>query len=305
MRGAVRLGRGMINSRKIGASMAGRDGRWWRSTGSLVVAFAISASVAASAQTFERVEIPPTTEDPFTLVAYLARGVGEGPRGSIVALHGCDGLLTSAGEPGARAKDWVGRWTAAGYTVLMPESFRSRGLGSQCRVPLAERKAQPLVRARDVVRAADWLGSQPNVAPAKMAMIGWSHGGSTVLAAVSAARVAPKVDFKAAIAFYPGCRGYLASERWSPRIPVSILMGAADDWTPAAPCRELAAKHKFSITEYPDAYHGFDAPDVTVRELKGLAITERGDGTAHVGTDPAARAAAIDDVARILAAALK
>ena len=262
-------------------------------------------AVPAAAQTFERIEIAATTDQPFTLAVYLARGVGEGPRPVIVALHGCDGLLMNTGELGTRAKDWAARWTAAGYTVLFPESFRSRGLGPQCRVPLVERKAQPRERARDVVRAADWLAGQPNIAADRMALVGWSHGGSTVLATVARERPAPRTEFKTAIAFYPGCKSWAESERWSPRVPLQILMGSADDWTPPAPCRALAAKHKFPMTEYPDAYHGFDSPDSAVRTLTGLAVTTNPDGTAHVGTNPAARAAAIADVTRILAEALK
>lgn len=276
--------------------------RLWIAVWCLMGATAMHVS-AADAQTFERVEIPPTAGEPFTLVGYLARGTGDGPRPAIVALHGCDGLLTNSGEPGTRSRDWVGRWTAAGYTVFMPESFRSRGLGSQCRVPLAERHADPQVRTRDVVRATNWLAEQPHIESAKMALIGWSHGGSTVLAAVSAARPAPKVEFKTAIAFYPGCRGYFESERWSPRVPVTILIGAIDDWTPAAPCKALADKHKLQITLYPGAHHGFDAPGTEVRVLTGLTSKSASGGTAHVGPDPAARAAAIDDVSRILAAA--
>ncbi len=57
--------------------------------------------------------------------------------------------------------------------------------------------------------------------------------------------------------------------------------------------------------EYPGAYHDFDAPNVPIRVRTGLAMTANKSGQAHVGTDPAARAAAIDKVMRLLSAAFK
>lgn len=262
------------------------------------------AATARAAEPLERVEIAATAEDPVTLALYVARGTGNGPHPVVVALHGCDGLLRNNGELGKRGLDWAGRWTAAGYTVVMPESFRSRGLGSQCTVPMTERRAEPRLRARDVVRAAQWVATQPGLDAGRMALVGWSHGGGTVLATIASSRSGAGPEFRTAIAFYPGCRGYLQSTTWSPRLPLAILIGEKDDWTPAEPCRALAAKHGFAITVYPKAYHGFDVPDVAVRELTGLAWTTR-DGKAHVGTEPEARAAAIAEVMRRLADALR
>jgi hypothetical protein len=42
-----------------------------------------------------------------------------------------------------------------------------------------------------------------------------------------------------------------------------------------------------------------------VRVRTGLAFSAKGDGAAHIGTNPVARAAAIDELTRILAAAFK
>ena len=66
----------------------------------------------------------------------------------------------------------------------------------------------------------------------------------------------------------------------------------SSDWTPAAPCRDLvaaAAKRGEPIEyhEYPGAYHDFDDPDSKVRSRSGLARAAT--GSAHVGTNPAAR----------------
>jgi len=83
-------------------------------------------------------------------------------------------------------------------------------------------------------------------------------------------------------------------------------MGEADDWTPAAPCHDLATAAKAAgeavdLVTYPGAYHDFDHPDLPVKQVKGLAFTANGDGVAHTGTNPAARADAIQKVPAFLA----
>jgi dienelactone hydrolase len=101
------------------------------------------------------------------------------------------------------------------------------------------------------------------------------------------------VDFARAIAFYPGCRLPLESGRWASRRPLLVLIGAADDWTPAAPCEALAAEAKaqgeaVDIVVYPGAYHDFDHPALPFHTGDGLAFTANGGGSAHTGTNPAA-----------------
>ena len=113
-------------------------------------------------------------------------------------------------------------------------------------------------------------------------------------------------DFARAIAFYPGCRTPLEGDRWKTRLPLLVLIGAADDWTPAQPCLDLIAQAKAAgepadIVAYPGAYHDFDHPDLPVHIVEGLAFTGSGTGTAHTGTNPAARADAIQRVDAFLA----
>ena len=95
------------------------------------------------------------------------------------------------------------------------------------------------------------------------------------------------------------------SKAWAPGNPLTILIGDADDWTPPEPCRVLRDRPQVTYTEYAGAYHGFDAPSSKVRIRTSLAFTRNSDGRAHVGTDPAARAAAIETVTRTLADAFR
>ena len=122
-----------------------------------------------------------------------------------------------------------------------------------------------------------------------MVLLGWSDGGSTVLAAANSL---PTGLVRGIVAFYPGCRFYADKADWRPGAPILIVMGEADDWTPAAPCHRLAARFpgQIQLVTYPGAYHDFDVADRPIRIQRGLATTANGNGTAHTGTDPAARA---------------
>jgi dienelactone hydrolase len=113
--------------------------------------------------------------------------------------------------------------------------------------------------------------------------MGGSHGGSSALAAIAdvASNAKQKSRFAAAIALYPGCGGAIGnwtvnrakdakhritgySGVFKPLAPLLILIGEADDWTPAEPCRRLAeasrqAGHPVDIVVYPGAHHSFDS----------------------------------------------
>ena len=96
------------------------------------------------------------------------------------------------------------------------------------------------------------------------------------------------------------------TDTWAPGVPLTILMGDADDWTPPDTCRALVQRHpQIRYVEYPGAVHGFDAPSTPLRTLTDVGISLKGDGRAKIGTDPKARAAAIDEVMGLLSDAFK
>jgi dienelactone hydrolase len=265
----------------------------------------LSSAHTSAQQAFapQQVHFPSRHSDSADITAYLARPASGGRRPAVVALHGCGGVLRRDGDITARDADWAERLVGLGYVVLMPDSFGSRGLGPQCTT--RDRQMPPRNRVGDAVGAADWLAAQEYVDPTRIALLGWSNGGSTVLWATSGRLRPTASEWRVAIAFYPGCRLPARSARWKPRLPLHVLIGAIDDWTPPEPCRELKERGTVHLIEYPGAYHGFDAPNRPIRVRRGLAFTAKGDGIAHVGTNPEARAAAIDDVAGILAEAFK
>lgn len=230
--------------------------------------------------------------------AVLYRPQGAGPFPAVVALHGCSGLGDRNGPVGVRYRDWAERLTAAGFVVLFPDSFGSRGLGPQCKVRTRTVRASR-ERVEDARAARRWLQDQPFVRADRVSLLGWSNGGVATLWAVrpQAAPRDGKPDFRSAVALYPGCRQ--ASERaWSARLPTLILIGAADDWTPADACDRMVAEARrrsalVSLVTFPGAYHGFDHPDMKLRVRTGMAFSADGSGRVHLGTDPAARAEAV------------
>ena len=182
-------------------------------------------------------------------------------------------------------------YASNGYVVFFPDSFGSRGVGNVCK----QRSRQVTLgrRTRDIQGALAWLGQQSFIDEDRLALLGWSQGATTVLLLASDRRL--RGDVRTAVAFYPGCQRFLDDPDWRPRLPLTILIGADDDWTPAQPCRLLSQRfpRMIDIVEYAGAVHGFDAPNQPVHLHHGLAYTASGTGLAHSGTEPEARKEAI------------
>jgi dienelactone hydrolase len=267
-----------------------------------IMLFAAAAASSVAAQTVTAVQFP---GDEVVLQAALYMPKGTGPFPAVIAMHGCSGLRDKNGELSERHRDWAERLSAQGFIVLLPDSFASRGLGPQCKN--SEREVRPSrERVADVKAAFDYVAGLAQVKPSAINLLGWSNGGSTVLYAIAPKNVPTKGDFARAIAFYPGCRVPLDNGRWHARLPLLILMGDADDWTPAAPCKTLveeaaAQGEKAQIKTYPGAYHDFDHPNLPVHVVEHLAFTASGGGSAHTGTNEAARKDAIEQVLGFLA----
>lgn len=215
----------------------------------------------------ERVLVPVRglSSSPAPLVAWLFVPAGQGPHPAVVMLHGCGGAYARDGRLNARHRMWGEFLAAHGYAALLVDSFTSRGVREICTVPFHARTLRESDRVGDAYAALVWLRGHPGIDPARIALLGWSHGGGVTLAAI--ARVPTGLEgFDAAIAFYPGCtmRNRHAAT-YHPTAPTLVLMGESDDWTPAAPCRSLVSKvaargEPMTIVTWPGTYHDFDNP---------------------------------------------
>jgi dienelactone hydrolase len=234
---------------------------------------------------------------------------GTGPFPALVMLHGCTGLRTRTGAIQRKIRFWAEHLRDLGYVSLLVDSFTSRGIDEVC---TGRHMLSPVRdRADDARGALRYLQGRPEVRPERIGLLGWSNGAAATLSVLfdegSVAR-----DFRAAVAFYPNCtRKYPGGPEFRPYAPLYVLVGALDDWTPAAPCMALverarAAGAPIAIKVYPGAHHAFDAPSTPIRyrpEVKNHSKQD-GDSGATVGTDPAARADAITEVTGFLAAQL-
>jgi dienelactone hydrolase len=97
---------------------------------------------------------------------------------------------------------------------------------------------------------------------------------------------------------------------YQPVAPLLILVGEADDWTPAEPCRKLTeaaqkAGYPVTIKIYPGAHHAFDGSS-PVRYLPTRVNVNSPSGRgATTGGDPKAWADSIREVTAFFARYLK
>ena len=187
-----------------------------------------------------------------TLAGYLYVPPGTGPHPALVLSHG------STIHPGT--SDFCRPGTAAvlmdwGYAVLLPHRH---GYGNSAGPPWREEVTaefgtaeydQALAarlgrEARDVAAAADWLATRPEVAGARIGLIGSSFGGvMSLLGAALRPRLRCTVDFAGAAMNWertPALRRTMLDAVRSLEIPIALVQAENDYST--APTRELAAE---------------------------------------------------------------
>jgi dienelactone hydrolase len=259
---------------------------------------ALGAPAGAAPQ---EVEIP---SDRGLLKTYVYVPDGTGPFPVVIGMHGCEGLL-GHGSVEARYRDWAERLGKAGIAVIYPDSYGSRDLGPQCRNRAVLLRINR-ERARDAQAVLEWLQHQPFARPDRISLLGWSSGGVGVLWAIRPRTAIrdERPDFRSAVVLYPGCNR-LEVAAWSARVPTLVLIGGADDWTPASVCERMVAGARgrsahVTIVVYPGAYHDFDHPNRPVQVRNGYAFSADGSGRVHTGTNAAARSDAIRRVTQFL-----
>jgi dienelactone hydrolase len=232
------------------------------------------------------------------LNALLYRPEGPGPFPAIVAMHGCEGLRGRHAPIRKPLEEWGQRLSAAGFVVLFPDSFGSRGLDQQCgtRPPKIRPERE---RLGDILAARDWLQQQDFVRADRIGLLGWESGGVAALWAVRPQQEPDdsRPDFRSAAAFYPGCRR-LGDIAWSARIPTLILIGALDNWTPSKHCEDMVRNARgrsaqVVFVNYKRAHHAFDRENLSVRQRRNIAFAQDPFGRATVGTNADARTDAL------------
>lgn len=211
---------------------------------------------------------------------------GSGPFPAVVLLHGCSGV-------GAYVHGWAAWFAEQGYIALVVDSMAPRKVASVCASPADHPTTED--QTLDGYGGLAYLGSLPTVAPGRIGVMGWSHGGSATLNAVDRRFVAahPGGGFRAAVSFYPACRLFPADGITAPML---MLLGSDDDWNPPGGCEAQAPRLQASGAPlewhvYEGATHAFDVPG---RDRIVHVVNQ----AYHVRYDPAAAA---DAHARVLA----
>ncbi|MBI3630651.1 MAG: dienelactone hydrolase family protein [Candidatus Rokubacteria bacterium] len=199
---------------------------------------------------------------------FLALPHGTGPFPAVVLLAACDGLAYSP------ISAWRARLVGRGYATVAVDSLGGRRLTTACGTP------SPLWFAEqvpDAYAALNLLATHPKVDPARVVLMGWAEGGSTVLqAAGTSVAMAPggphAPRFRAFIAVYPACGVFferrgpsweVASSLTKLSAPVRLHVGEQADVGSTNSCRALVESlrtrgNDLELTVYPGAREGFD-----------------------------------------------
>ena len=227
------------------------------------------------------------------------------PRPVVIALHGCGGIYATVGsrkgQLSARHQGMTDLLLAQGYSVVWPDSLTPRQETSLCEQSMASRQVRQSHRLSDVHATLAWLAQQAWTDRQRVALLGWSNGGNTVLASSDSQQKIPQpsVTPDVALAFYPGCKDALR-RAYQPSWPVHMLLGAADNWTPAAPCVALGQRSGMSFKLYPESHHGFDNPVGQVQHLPRVPNGQHPGLGVHAGRNPVTGPQAWQDVLDLL-----
>ena len=246
-------------------------------------AFVVVTADATAASLPERVTFA-SADGRTTLVGYVF--LPEGPHAArtpaVVMMHGRAGAYSSlakgkydASTLSKRHQQWGHIWARQGYLAIMVDGFGPHGYPSGFPRHSYDTRPDELnevtVRPLDAYGALTYLRTRNDVVADRVALQGWSNGGSATLATMSVTAPGitvptPSTGFRAGLAFYPACglKGQF-TDGLKPYAPVRVFHGSADEETSPRRCAELVAKSQaiggdIEFQLYLDAIHGFDDP---------------------------------------------
>ena len=190
-----------------------------------------------------------------------------------------------------RHQQWGHLWAQQGYLAVLVDGFGPRGYPQG--FPRFSYDSRPealnevTVRPLDAYGALAWLRRRDDVVADRIALQGWSNGGSAALATMASAgapglaSLSPVTGFRGALAFYPACglKGQFEGGL-VPYAPVRVFQGSADEEVSPRRCGELVDRSRarggdIQIIFYPGATHDFDDPGTDRRDVAAnVAATE-------------------------------
>jgi dienelactone hydrolase len=177
---------------------------------------------------------------------------------AVILVHGSGGL-------GSTHERWIQELNGAGVATFVVDSFSGRGINNTID---DQSQLATLAMMVDAYRALATLAQHPRIDTNRIAVMGFSKG---AVAAVYSSNERfrkmygpPNPQFAAHIGLYTPCNVTLKDDDKVTGKPIRLFHGIADDWVSIEPCRDYVARLKKSgadvvLTEFPGAYHAFDA----------------------------------------------
>jgi len=209
-----------------------------------------SMAIAKENVSYPNAAVPGLTSS-VKVYAGIYRPKGDGPFPAVIILHGCGGH-------DGHHQAWAERLVSWGYVGIVVDSFGSRGHGNICKKTDV---VTPQDRISDIIGTAEYLQTLPYIAKDRIGLLGFSHGGWTVMKAVQEDAYLKSFGIKGAVAYYPYCH---PTRDTKIDMPLLVLIGNDDTATPPDLCRQLRDNKTLksaSTTEmvfYDGAYHSFD-----------------------------------------------
>jgi dienelactone hydrolase len=223
---------------------------------------ATEAVKIASAYPVAVVNIPVDDAKTKFVAGALFEPKGAGPFPAVIILSGCAGVGPDAGVVRRVNADYLPN----GIATLVVDSFTPRGVTEVCDAPGSAQMDIIGYRVKDAYAAMSWLSARSEIDSKHIFLQGYSHGAITAISATDAqnpATATRKQKFTGVVAFFPLC--YSPNIKFS--IPTIILIGQADDWTPAKACEGITDRTNVEITVYPNAGHQFADPGLDIMYL--------------------------------------
>ncbi|BBK31637.1 dienelactone hydrolase [Stella humosa] len=182
----------------------------------------------------------------------------------MIISHGSGGILP--GREGA----WADRLLAQGVATFVLDSFTPRGIRS---TGDDQSQLSTAASVADAFAALRIAATHPAIDPARIGVMGFSKGGQvalyTALEPFRKGANGGRERFALHVALYASCSLPYHSTATT-KAPIVMLLGGADDYTPAAHCARYAEWFRqrgsaVQVRVFDGAHHGFDAPGAVRR----------------------------------------